>query len=201
MKGLFTRDFLWLISQRRSLLIFGFVALIMLGAGNLAFASAFLSVLVCVLCNNRIMVDLNKTAAPFLFTLPFSRKQYVMEKYLFSLILPGSLLLIMSVIEFALKSAPSQEILVVSGASLMIVILLSCISIPASILFKDKSTFALMIVSGGAAIAATSIPEMNLSWLSNINWNLAAVIGAIVLLVVYILSIFVSMQALKKEQF
>lgn len=92
MKGLFMKD-LGLVKGQKQ--FFGIILIMMMifmtAYTNFAFIMAYITIMIGVLTLNTISYDEFENGMGYLFTLPVSRKEYVAEKYLFSIVttLPG----------------------------------------------------------------------------------------------------------------
>lgn len=85
MKALFLKDLYALKESRMLLVLTVFLALVMGCMGNIAFVQSYVAAISAVLVLNVINYDELDNGYSFLFTLPISRRQYVMEKYGFGL--------------------------------------------------------------------------------------------------------------------
>ena len=82
MKGLFVKDLCLLTAQKKSLILF--VALVAVFGTMDGFFAVGYSALLCILLSlSTLSYDEFEHGYTFLFTLPFSRRQYAAEKYLF----------------------------------------------------------------------------------------------------------------------
>ena len=85
MKGLLLKDFRILMQQSRTLLIIVFIGgFLLITGGNLGFVVAYMTMMTSFLVLGTITYDEADNGYAFLFTLPFTRKEYVLEKYVFS---------------------------------------------------------------------------------------------------------------------
>ena len=88
MKGLFLKDFHYMLLQKSFLiliLVIGFALSLTMSDGYY-FVIGYLTFMGAILGTMSITMDDQKNGMSFLFTLPFSRKQYAAEKYLFSIL-------------------------------------------------------------------------------------------------------------------
>lgn len=88
MKGLFLKDFHYMLLQKSFLiliLVIGF-ALSQTMSDGYYFVIGYLTFMGAILGTMSITMDDQRNGMSFLFTLPFSRKQYAAEKYLFSIL-------------------------------------------------------------------------------------------------------------------
>lgn len=85
MKGLLIKDFRILMQQNKTLLIMVLIGgFLLITGGDLGFVVAYLTMMAAFLVLGTITYDEADSGYSFLFTLPFTRKEYVIEKYVFS---------------------------------------------------------------------------------------------------------------------
>ena len=84
MKGLFIKDLLILKSRKQLFLVVGFLAIMYAFLGMHAFAMQFLGLLGASSVVSTLSYDFMDNGGTFLFALPFTRRQYLAEKYLIS---------------------------------------------------------------------------------------------------------------------
>ena len=87
MQGLIEKDLRLTLVRKQNLLIFFVMALIMSVSMDGSFIISYLTVLATIVAIGTISYDEFDNGFAFLMTLPFDRKTYVREKYLFSLIM------------------------------------------------------------------------------------------------------------------
>ncbi len=88
MKGLLIKDFLLLKGQKKFyLVVIGFALLIAVFTENPAFLIGYLIMLLPTFSFSSISYDEFDHGNAFLFALPVTRREYVMEKYLFAILL------------------------------------------------------------------------------------------------------------------
>ena len=119
----------------------------------------YITIMIGMLTLTTISYDDFENGLGYLFTLPVSRREYVGEKYLFSIVttLPGLILvsagsLVVSRIR-GVDFTMEECVLSVISSFLMVTVMLA-IFIPLQLKFGvDKSRVAMMIVFGGGALA------------------------------------------------
>lgn len=92
MKGLLIKDFSLLKKQKIFFLIILIQGVAFFGFGeqaNISFAVSFITFIMCFFTVSTISYDEYNHGNAFLFSLPFSRKTYTAEKYVFGLLLGG----------------------------------------------------------------------------------------------------------------
>ena len=93
MKGLLTYDLVWLKGQKKLLLILAGLSVLYLATEGPVVL--FLSVIFQMILIRTLEWNLQPANSRFLFTLPFTRKQYVLEKYAFILLSSVALTLVL----------------------------------------------------------------------------------------------------------
>lgn len=88
MKGLLIKDFKLMLMQKNFFIIIIVVAcLISISSQDPTFMIGFITLILSLFTVSTISYDEFDNGYPFLLTLPFSRKTYVLEKYVYGLIL------------------------------------------------------------------------------------------------------------------
>ena len=85
MKGLLIKDFRIFMQHNKTLLIMVFIGgFLLITGGDLGFVVAYLTMMAAFLVLGTISYDEADSGYSFLFTLTFTRNEYVLEKYVFS---------------------------------------------------------------------------------------------------------------------
>ena len=94
MKGLMVKDFHLLLTQSRFYMILLIVLFVAGTSTEAMYVAGYISIVFPMFAISTISYDEYDNGNAFLFTLPFTRKEYVLSKYLFGLLLCmfGSLL-------------------------------------------------------------------------------------------------------------
>lgn len=158
MLGLLEKDLRLTLTRKQTLVIFFVLALIMGMSMDGSFIVAYLTMLATILATGTISYDEFDNGFAFLMTLPFERKTYVREKYLFSLLLAAAawcvgaiLLCIGSGIRH--EAASLTEELPMLLAILPVMYLTAAVMIPLQLKYgAEKSRIVLLILFGVIAI-------------------------------------------------
>lgn len=160
MKGLLIKDFKLLKGQKQ---FFGAIILMMIifltMNTNFSFLINYIAIMTGVLTLTTISYDEYENGMGYLFTLPISRKEYVLEKYLFSIVTTVPVLLGVSGLVFAVSGIrhiefAKEEYMASMIASILIITLMLSILIPTQLKFgADRSRVAMMLVFGGGFAA------------------------------------------------
>ena len=153
MKGLLLKDLSILKTQGRSAVLIMAIALFMLIAGNnTAFAVVYANILFVTFGITTISYDNYDNGYAFFFTLPISRKLYVMEKYVFSMlsIATGTVLslILMIVVSFIKVDyiLTTSEIAFVIGYGVSAIVI-SSIMLPVNLKFgPEKGRIAMVVL-------------------------------------------------------
>lgn len=214
MKGLLVKDLHLLLSQSRFYMIL-FIVLFLAGTSTDAtFVSGYISIIFPMFAISTISYDEYDNGNAFLFTLPFSRNEYVIAKYVFGLLLCifGSLLgTSLVLIQGIMVHNLDFEMLVSSQFGTMVSsILVLSIMFPLQFKFgSEKSRVALIAIIGAIFFVITVgvkiFEKLNLD-LSTLDfiWNndalLLAILSILAILFIYI-SLRMSMRIMMKKEF
>lgn len=184
MKGLALYDLTWLKGQKKLLMILAALTILYLVTDGTMVL--FLSVIFQMLLLRTLEWNLRAENSRFLFTLPFTRRQYVQEKYLF--ILGSTLVLTIGLYILALAFHPNKmmELTAMLGVILLELLYFSAILIPMMIkLGSNMQVWLTVIVVAIASLTALMIgglQETVTQWLTVIQGNLPVVFGGMAVL-------------------
>lgn len=171
MKGLLIKDFKLMKNMRNTLLIILLAALSMSFYGTgISFIVAYMALIGSSFTSSTISYDEFENGDAFLFSLPVSRKDYVVEKYLLSLLMCGGGWLLgavfstgIRVIRNGLNLNPMDGIMT-ALMLLPVVIGFTVFTLPLRLKFEgEKSRIVTIIVMGGTFLivgAGAKIAEM-----------------------------------------
>ena len=154
MKGLWTSDWIWFKSQKRFLLMMAFLIVCFLFSGQSSFLILYFPLFLTILSTRRVLEGVSGRSARFLFTLPFSRKDYLIEKYLFVLACWAMTMAVCFGIACLQRDLSMNELLLLVWLTSVICLLLAAILIPFYIRFKQAASQALMIAVALLALAS-----------------------------------------------
>lgn len=161
MKGLFVKDLMILKSRKQLFLIVGLLAVMYAFMGMQAFAMQFLGLLGASSVVSTLSYDFMDNGGTFLFALPFTRKQYIAEKYLISFAggLAGLLLGILVVVFGALTGnpTPSDELMPYIAIGICIIVSMVAMMIPLEIKFGAESSRTAMFAVVAAVLIAVVV--------------------------------------------
>ena len=90
MRGLLEKDFRLTFIRKQTLLIFFIMAIVMGVSMDGSFLVGYLTMLASIVALGTISFDEFENVFPFIMTLPFDRKTYVREKYLFCFLMAAA---------------------------------------------------------------------------------------------------------------
>ena len=154
MKGLLIKDFKLMLMQKNFFIIIIVVAcLISISSQDPTFMIGFITLILSLFTVSTISYDEFDNGYPFLLTLPFSRKTYVLEKYVYGLIL-GTGAWIVSVIICSLmlivQGKPvTSDMLIGAFVILPMFLVIESLMIPVHLRFGgEKGRYALIACAG-----------------------------------------------------
>ena len=204
MKGLFIHDLM--IFKKQKLLWTILIALTILYTvlEMPSFMVGFGTLYLAMFAIKTIILELEKHTGPFFFTLPFSNAQFVAEKYILVMSIPLLFGLLLSGLNVVLGQMSLEESLWMAGLAIGSVLLLSIIMIPLVIRFQDKAVFISMAITAGlflgVALLQDHISFQDLAFLQDyLLW--IEIVLPLVLILLLILSVFLSLKWLKAKQF
>lgn len=220
MQGLFVKDFKLIMLQKNFLLlILAIVIGMMIFTDDvvLVFPVGFLSFIVSLFTVTTISYDDFDNGNAFLFTLPITRNQYVIEKYFLGLLLgciAWALANILGIIATVLKGTLSvADLLQNSWTILPIMIVVQAIMIPFLLKFGGEkgrlamigafgvlAVIALVVVKGAEAIFDVDIVSL-LDNLPTVSMGVFITITIIIALLIMLISMKISLSIMNKKEF
>ena len=218
MRGLFIKDFKLLMLQKNFLLlILAIVVGMMAFTDDVVFPLGFLSFVVSLFTVSTISYDDFDNGNAFLFTLPVTRNDYVIEKYFLGLFF-GSIAWILTtalgVLTTVLKGTLSvTELILASLIILTVMIVIQAIMFPFQLKFgSDKGRIAmigafgalavsaLVIVNGAKAVFNVDLVNI-LDTLPAVSIGTLGVIAVIIAFLLFLISMGISLSIMKKKEF
>lgn len=216
MKGLLIKDMRILMRQKMTLLIIVLLGLFMsMNGGNASFSLGYMMVVSATLVVTTISYDYFEKGMSFMFTLPVTKKGYVLEKYLLALlvelVMAGFAVLIQ--VGGILLGNPTDwmEFLVTGVSCFVAAMVLIAIYIPVYIKFgPEKSRVAIFIVIGIIAavtfLAAKVKPVQDAlvalaERLETMTAGQITAIGVAIFALVMLVSVVISIRIMEKKEF
>ena len=218
MKGLLAKDLkLMMLQKNFLLLILAIVIGMMVFTDDVVFPLGFLSFVVSLFTVSTISYDDFDNGNAFLFTLPITRNNYVVEKYFLSLLfgcIAWILATVLGVIATLLKGTlPITDLMPISLIILPIMIVIQAIMLPFQLKFGgDKgriamigafgalAVIALVIVKGAKAIFNIDLVNI-IDTLPTVSMGALILIAVIVALLLLLISMKISLSIMNKKEF
>ena len=217
MKGLLIKDFKLMLMQKNFFIIIIVVAcLISISSQDPTFMIGFITLILSLFTVSTISYDEFDNGYPFLLTLPFSRKTYVLEKYVYGLIL-GTGAWIVSVMICSLmlivQGKPvTSDMLIGAFVILPMFLVIESLMIPVHLRFGgEKGRFALiacvgvLVVIGFVVMKIVEIFHINVLPLILAIDALGPVMFMVILLMIgfliMLVSLKVSLSIMNKKEF
>lgn len=208
MKGLLIKDLKLLKLQKRFMFIILLIGISQsIIMGNYNFLISFIAFTFSLLTFSTISYDDYNNGYIFLFTLPISRKTYVLEKYLLTLIISScSVLLgfILSLLPFASHQISSfSETLFIAVTIFLICLITMSFSIPFQFKFgSDKAKIATFaFVAFFISVIVLISPYIDLSAIENMSAVSLIFFLAGITIISNILSIVISIKIIERKIF
>lgn len=216
MKGLLIKDMRILMRQKMTFLIIVLLGIFMaMNGGDASFSLGYMMVVSAMLVVTTISYDYFENGMSFMFTLPISRKSYVLEKYalalLVELVMAGFSVLIQVVSIFLGNPADWMVLLITGIGCFVAAMFLLAIYIPIYIKCgPEKSRIAIFIIIGILAVgvylitkveAFLRILEKLVEVLSNMSTVQLTVVGVSLFLLSMLASIGISIGIMEKKEF
>ena len=211
MKGLIIKDFKLLMMQKSFFITLAIVAIFFGITTDTIFVIGFLTMICSMFSLSTISYDEFDNGNAFLFSLPITRKGYVIEKYIFGIML-GVISLILStiiacILTLFLNSTVTNDLFLVALIYIPIVLVLQSLMLPLQIKFgSEKSRVAMFIVFAIIFIIGYGFNELirilNIDFtLLTMNVSMILVIVMILSLIIMFISCKISMKIIKNKEF
>ena len=218
MKGLLVKDIRFILGQKSSLIIFVVLGLFFLLTGEEAtFGLVYTMLLAALFSTSSISYDAHENGMAFLLTLPIRKKDYVIGKYVFALIVIAVMGVIMYLMTFGcdalgIREIDSNMLNETLATSVIMAIIMSCLMIPVYVIFgADKARIAIMVIAGIAAVGYFIISKVFGDSLSKVtellikleglnDWQ-SALLTIGILLVIMAGSMLITMTGLEKKEY
>lgn len=216
MKGLLTKDFRLMLGQKKYFALIIFIGLCFVCSGeNTMFAIAYVTFLGTFFTVSTINYDEFNNGSTFLFTLPFRRKGYVLEKYLFGVLLGGMLwacFVLISMLQIITSGTDIvwTEWFVSVGSFLLLMLVMLSIMLPLEFKFGvEKGRTANILIFGilfllvffAEKILAVFDMSGMVQRIGELGVPILAALCVLATVVLIIVSVMVSTKIIEKKQF
>lgn len=217
MKGLLIKDFKLMLMQKNFFIIIIVVAcLISISSQDPTFMIGFITLILSLFTVSTISYDEFDNGYPFLLTLPFSRKTYVLEKYVYGLILGTGgwivSVMICSLMLIVQGKPVTSDMLIGAFVILPMFLVIESLMIPVHLRFGgEKGRYALiacvgvLVVIGFVVMKIVEIFHINVLPLILAIDALGPVMFMVILLMIgfliMLVSLKVSLSIMNKKEF
>ena len=206
MKGLIIKDFKLLMMQKSFFITLAIVAIFFGITTDTIFVIGFLTMICSMFSLSTISYDEFDNGNAFLFSLPITRKGYVIEKYIFGIML-GVISLILStiiacILTLFLNSTVTNDLFLVALIYIPIVLVLQSLMLPLQIKFGSEKSRVIIGYGFNELIRILNIdftPFINT--LLTMNVSMILVIVMILSLIIMFISCKISMKIIKNKEF
>lgn len=217
MKGLFIKDLILLKNQAKFYIIFAMICGLMMFVNfNPGYLIGYMTLLSMMFTFTTMSYDEFENGYSFLFTLPFTRKDYVREKYGFGIFLSVTVW-ILFFLAVLLKSMMVKDLdmgpIIATALTYLFMIQLFCaVNLPIQFKFgSEKGRIALIGVTAAAFAAVFGLSKIAklfgmsmievIDQVETINPIYFFGISACVCMVAYVISYNISVKIMEKKQF
>lgn len=210
MKGLLIKDLAILKQQSRSLIAIVLIAVFMMMAEkNVNFVISYVNILFVMFGITTLNYDAFDNGFTFLFTLPITKKMYVAEKYLFSLMCVATGIILSVVFIFAVGQMSSEAVGFLVGYVWFAVIFLSLL-LPIELKFgPEKGRVAMIvlfaIIMSLAFVVKKLAGEMDFTklvyFLETSSKGVLIAIGCVTVVAIMVISYLISCRIMEKKEF
>lgn len=210
MKGLLIKDTYLMLNQRRFFLfILAFACVIMFLTNSATFAIGYTTFLGGLFAITTINYDEFENGFSFLFTLPISRKEYALEKYIFGIAMGAGCCLFATLLGLAsdwlLDLGQVSEILITALFTYGLLLFFLALVIPLHFRFSsEKARMVLLILIAAGIGFSFSLGTMGIlddQRLTTFSTGIGIVVLAVFLTLCLTASYFLSVRILNKKEF
>ena len=213
MKGLLIKDILIMRNQKSTSLLIVLMGVMMSIYMQSSTVIGYLMMIGGMLSLSTISYDEHENGYRYLFSLPVTRKEYVKEKYLFSIawviicMICGSL--VCYLIMVFKKQVDLTELFATALAMFCVIIFILAVLIYARIRFgSEKSRIIIYVVFGGISLIGFMLSKlvkadqvMAIERFVSTNATMLIVISLIAALIIYLISYLITARYMEKKEF
>lgn len=217
MKGMLIKDFSLLKGQKQFFMVAFMFAVLFLFLSDMAtFGVSYLIIMFIIFTLSTIAYDEYDNGNAFLFTLPISRKRYVQEKYVFCLVVSAIICFINMILIFILSYVKGYgkddvaTLLITMAAAWAAGILMLSIMIPLQLKFgSEKRQMAMvagfvccffLVFVGKKLVDRFGVPAF-IGKLGSLSLGSVIGIGAVLLIVITVVSYLLAVRIQEKKEF
>lgn len=216
MLGLLVKDFRLLSNQKQFFAIIVLISIFLVLSGQeVSYAVVYCTMMAIFFTISTVNYDEYNNGYAFMFTMPITRRQYAIEKYLFASVTGGSTWLLTTIVGYFYGNMRdglvASEWFAESALALMALGAVMCVMLPIQLKFgAEKGRIAVfaavIIVTAAAMMIERGMGKIHISsqWLDllfNMNMTGKVLLGGIVFVLFVAVSIFTSIHIVEKKQF
>lgn len=209
MKGLWIKDLEWIVCQKNTMILFLVLGLFYLVMGMGEFAVVFLSILLSILFTKSILFDESNNGMLYLFSMPCTKKQYVIEKYLFSILTSFGIAVLMCLSIIFFSGWSFNESFMLMMTCFCEIALLVSLTIPLILKYGQSGQIVLSLIVFIPVVLLVvfeeEISSMDLTWLeqafTTLQTGWMTALALLVVLVIMLISIWLSVKILNKKEY
>lgn len=216
MMALFEKDLRLIFIRKSAIYIYLLIGAVFTWEFSSSFSGAYLTMLGTMLALSTLSYDDSDNCMEFIFTLPCTRKQYVIEKYLFVYgfsFIAGLIGMMIIIISSFIKGVPVNATMFMDTicSELPILAITGGLMIPLQLKFgPEKTRIILMLMLGVIFILGfllTKLPgteniyESTATLFNSINPISLLILLVVILIIFGIISVFVSMKIMDSKEY
>lgn len=217
MIGLLLKDIKLMKMQRNFfLIIIAVAAVFTFYSSQSTFAISYLTIVFSLFTITTLSYDEADNASAFLMCLPVSRKDFAVEKYLLGFLLVAGSWIISIVLSFAggliRNDVACSEILVTAFTTLSLMLVMQAVMLPLALKYgAEKGRIALFGVFGAGFLILYFGSKLAEAWnldiagmfnrLSDLSWGILLAAVTVLALILYLLSMRLSISIMEKKEF
>lgn len=216
MKGLLVKDFKLMKTQKNFFFMIIVLAIIISSFSNVGFMIGFLSFVISLFSLSTVSYDEFDNGNAFLFSLPVSRRGYILEKYCFGVLLGGGALIFATfftvILNMVKKTASISEIMIIALSVFPVMLMIQAVMLPFHIKFGgEKGRIALIAALGFSFVFIVAVVEIAealgihipgiLSGPSTADTGILIAGTVIFALVILLVSMKISISVLNRKEF
>lgn len=217
MKGLFVKDFKLITLQKNFFFMIVAIAIgLAVAKEDASVVIGYLTFVMSIFTLSTITYDEFGNGSAFLFTLPISRKSYVVEKYGFSLLLGSGSWILASllaiVFDLIKETVPVLDVVMTAVMIFPIMLIIQAVMIPFQLKFGGEKgriaiigAFGILFIMGFLVVKIAEMAGYDLQNildnLPTVSMGMLAAIAIVAALVIFLVSMRISISIMNKKEF
>ncbi len=221
MKGLMIKDFRIIMNQKRFIVLYLFIALILSFSMDHTFIVSYVPMVSTILALSTISYDYNDNGLSFIMTLPNKPGDYAVAKYIFSMLSVTfmwlvSILLQIIAIMIQKTDVATSEVIMTDALMLPMFLLILAVMLPIELKYSPEKArvvlfiifgLVMLIVLGGKSIAESLSSsgivnvEKIVAGFQNINGSVLVIAAYAVCIIVLSISMMISIRIMQNKEF